>query len=405
MDNTGDDIERFLLIGQLIFKELEGEPLSMTEQEELLRWRCSSDNANAIYNGLKNRKGVVKSLTVLNERYRTAQAMRKVFATLGIDPVAKQRRRRKLWKGGVTIATAVVILFFAGRILLSNDNGQELPTTQVKTRTAKKIVDTDRNKVTLTLGDGSEVRLDSAGNGELARQGDASVIKSNNGLIYQGDRSYQKIVYNTLSTSRGGQYQVILPDGSKVWLNAASSLTYPTTFSEKERVVQLNGEAYFEVEHNKMKPFFVRTASMEVKVLGTHFDVMAYQDENHHQATLLEGKVEVRSSGNQLTIDPGQQAEVTKGGGSILIDKEVDIDKVMAWRYGFFKFDDSDIRSIMREVARWYDIDVEYKTSDLSGHFGGRIDKSIPLAELVKLLEGNGIYHYRIEGRKLFVLP
>ena len=140
-------------------------------------------------------------------------------------------------------------------------------------------------------------------------------------------------------------------------------------------------------------------------MLGTHFDVMAYQDENHHQATLLEGKVEVRSSGNQLTIDPGQQAEVTKGGGSILIDKEVDIDKVMAWRYGFFKFDDSDIRSIMREVARWYDIDVEYKTSDLSGHFGGRIDKSIPLAELVKLLEGNGIYHYRIEGRKLFVLP
>jgi ferric-dicitrate binding protein FerR (iron transport regulator) len=193
-----------------------------------------------------------------------------------------------------------------------------------------------------------------------------------------------------------------LPDGSKVWLNAASSLRYPVSFSGGERKLELRGEAYFEVASNASQPFTVITPDMKVAVLGTNFDVMAYEDEERHSTTLLSGAVMVASGDRSRQLRPGEQAIAT---GNALTTVTADIEKVMAWKSGFFKFNNTDIKSLMREVSRWYDIDIVYQINDYSGDYGGRISRNLGLSELIQLLEQNGIHHYRMEGKKLIVLP
>lgn len=271
----------------------------------------------------------------------------------------------------------------------------------------------------LTLGDGRTIILDSA-NGTISKQGGATVINLNGQVSYDNKGGKDKtatVVYNTISTARGNQYQLILADGSKVWLNSASSLRFPTSFTGDRREVELDGEGYFEVAKNPSKPFHVKTSSQDIEVLGTHFNVNAYNDESQVKTTLLEGSVKV----NQLTIDnkqlanknrevilkPGEQAigncQLSIADCRLAINHSPDIDQVMAWKNGWFEFDNTDIKAIMRQISRWYDVDIRYETKTDNQTYGGRISRNINLSNILKMLELYGV-HCKLEGKTLTVI-
>jgi transmembrane sensor len=267
------------------------------------------------------------------------------------------------------------------------------------------------NKATLTLGNGSTIILDSAVSGTLALQGNSRIIKSDSGaLFYQKDpgtrlRMSTEPVYNVLTTPRGGQYQLALSDGTKVWLNSNSSLRYATVFAGKVREVEMTGEAYFEVAHNATMPFIVKTNGQQVLVLGTHFNINAYTDESSIRTTLLEGSVQVTNSNDHVVIGPGEQTQLTNN-GNIEVIKGVDVDDAVAWKNGFFSFRQADIHAVMRQLSRWYDMDVQYQGHiNINEAFSGEIDRNLSLSDVLNGLKLASI-HYRIEeDRKLVILP
>ena len=262
------------------------------------------------------------------------------------------------------------------------------------------------NKAILTLGDGSSIVLDSAKNGSLASQGNTNVTKSKKGeLVYNSSGPADKsALYNTVTTPKGGQYHIILPDGSKVWLNAASSLRFPTAFTGKERKVEITGEVYFEVAHNTKMPFVVTSGETEIKVLGTHFNVMAYSDEKVLNTTLLEGSVKVSRAGKFALLSPGQQASVRMISDDIRIVDDIDIEKEMAWKNGYFQFEDDNLENIMRQISRWYDVDVTYEGNPGKETFTGRLPRNGNVSKVFKILSLSGV-KFRIEGKSIIVTP
>jgi transmembrane sensor len=290
----------------------------------------------------------------------------------------------------------------------------------------KNDVQPGGNKATLTLAGGSVIDLDSAQHGALATQGNSRVIKLNDSVLTYAPAATgsEAIGYNTLATPKGGQYLLVLPDGSKVWLNAASSITYPTAFTGKERVVTMTGEAYFEVSKNASQPFKVGIPGKEeVEVLGTSFNVNAYNDEPEIKTTLLEGSVKVKTENLvgvntnkeklSVVLKPGQQAEIANSvvGAITNNDKEqikvvhsVDVEEVMAWKNGLFRFNDVGIRTIMQQAARWYDVQIEYQTSEKLG-FVATISRNVPVSKLLQLLELTDRVHFKVDGKKITVLP
>lgn len=255
----------------------------------------------------------------------------------------------------------------------------------------------------LTLADGSTITLDSTGSGSLSVQGNTTVLQQAGGkLAYrqQGTSSSSIVQYNTLTTPRGGKYQVTLPDGTSVLLNAASSLRFPVAFSGGEREVQLNGEAYFEVAQNAAQPFRVRLQDpgKVVEVLGTSFNIMAYQDEPAIRTTLVTGKVKVTSEGKATLLEPGQQAVIA---GDIKVQK-ASIEEALAWKNNEFYFSNTNIYSIMRQVSRWYNVDVRYEDS-LQVFLNGNIRKSVNASQVFKMLELTGEVRFRTEGREVIV--
>ncbi|MRG44517.1 DUF4974 domain-containing protein [Chitinophaga sp. SYP-B3965] len=261
------------------------------------------------------------------------------------------------------------------------------------------------NKAVLQLADGTIIPLDSTANGTLAQQGNINIIKLDSGkLAYQADAATDESnLYNTIITPRGGQYQVTLADGSKVWLNAASSLRFPATFKGRpNRVVELIGEAYFEVAKDKQQPFRVTTKNVEIEVLGTHFNVMAYKDEDMLKTTLLEGSVKVSSDAASALLQPGQQAQVTTGKPGIAIVKDADVQQATAWKNGIFEFTGEDIHSVMRQLARWYDIDVQI-AAPISSHFMGTISRNVNASEVFKMLEMTGAVKFTSKNNQVTV--
>lgn len=255
----------------------------------------------------------------------------------------------------------------------------------------------------LTLADGSTITLDSTGSGSLSVQGNTTVLQQAGGkLAYrqQGTSSSPVVQYNTLTTPRGGKYQVTLPDGTSVLLNAASSLRFPVAFSGGEREVQLNGEAYFEVVQNAAQPFRVRLQDpgKVIEVLGTSFNIMAYQDEPAIRTTLVTGKVKVTSEGKATLLEPGQQAVIA---GDIKVQK-ASIEEALAWKNNEFYFSNTNIYSIMRQVSRWYNVDVRYEDS-LQVFLNGNIRKSVNASQVFKMLELTGEVRFRTEGREVIV--
>jgi ferric-dicitrate binding protein FerR (iron transport regulator) len=269
------------------------------------------------------------------------------------------------------------------------------------------------NKAILTLANGEQVILDSAKNGLLARQGATEVVKKGDGaLSYAGVANAHErgaateavVLYNTITTPRGGQYTVTLPDGSKVWLNAASSIRFPTAFTGTSRNVEVRGEAYFEVAHDKARPFRVAVnKKMDVEVLGTVFNIMAYEEEGTIKTTLINGSVRVVKNKDEKILHPGQQAQL-RPDGLLYTLNNADIQTTIAWKNGRTVFAGEDIQTIMRQVSRWYDVDVEYAGPISSRKFTGGIARDSDISVVLKILELNQV-HFAVEGKKIVLMP
>jgi transmembrane sensor len=260
-----------------------------------------------------------------------------------------------------------------------------------------------RNAAILTLAGGKQLLLDSTAAGIIGKQGNATINNNNGRLTYTALHEKPTVLfYNTLRTAKGNQYQLALPDGTEVWLNAASSITYPTAFTGDQRKVTISGEAYFEVAANKSLPFIVQEGNMTVQVLGTHFNINGYDNEDAVKTTLLEGAVRVLSGDSSSRLKPGQQAILTRNSARISVVNDANTEEAVAWKNGHFMFTDAPIESVMQQVARWYDVDVVYDTP-VSGHFVADIPRNSPLSQVLKLLELTDQVHFKLEGRKITV--
>lgn len=310
-------------------------------------------------------------------------------------------RPRMLWW---RMAAAVLLLIAAGTWWFSSRQAE--PVTVADNR---GNVLPGGNKATLVLGDGSTITLDSTGN-QVIRQGNATINQHNGSLQYSAGNNDAVVSYNTLTIPTGGQFRITLQDGSVVWLNSSSTLRYPTAFTGKERIVELQGQGYFEIAKNASQPFRVKvlrgpgreTPPMEVQVLGTHFDIMAYADENVIKTTLLEGAVKVNQGAALAILEPGQQAVLNNMDNKLSV-QNTDVNQAIAWKTGFFEFANTDLATIMRQIARWYDVEVVFRKKYPVEQFFGRINRNLPLSDILGLLEESGL-HFRVEGKKVFVL-
>ena len=294
---------------------------------------------------------------------------------------------------------ASILLFLMVGLLVAN----RLKKVPVKLQAQNYDIAPGGNKATLTLADGSKIDLGSVKNGALTTQSGTHIIKQNEQLSYNAadNAIATEATYNTLTTPKGGQYQLTLVDGTKVWLNAASSLKFPTAFTSGDRVVELTGEAYFEVAHNAKQPFKVRAANQVIEDVGTQFDVNSYADEDIAATTLVQGSVKILNAKGQTMISPGQQY-LLKNNGSSEIKDNVDIEEVTAWKSGMFQFDNADIKTIMRQISRWYNVDVEYSGQVPASTYHGRISRNSNASAVLRILELSGI-NFTIERGKIII--
>jgi transmembrane sensor len=312
------------------------------------------------------------------------------------------RGTRRLWSR-ISVAAVTVLSLGLGLYFYVN---RSKPTND--TVTIVNDIEPGKMGATLTLANGKKILLGTAQNGELAKEAGVTISKSANGqLIYElkDAGGSGKETFNTLSTANGETYTVILPDKSKVWMNAASSLKYSLALaSASKREVELSGEAYFEVAKDAARPFIVTSGSLVTKVLGTHFNIRNYPDDPSAKVTLLEGSVKVEKGPESLIIKPGQQVESVIGHG-LFAATTADIEQVMAWREGKFRFgENSAIETVMSEIARWYDIDVEYRGT-INRHFGGSISRQVAISKVLTLLQSTGGVKFKVEGRRVIVMP
>jgi transmembrane sensor len=255
----------------------------------------------------------------------------------------------------------------------------------------------------LALANMDLIHLDTATEINLTYAG-ARIIQHHNRLDYSKiNTDHATSAMNTLSTPRGGKFALVLDDGTKVWLNAASQLRYPSVFTGGSRLVELTGEAYFEVAKDSKRPFNVRVGSSMVQVLGTHFNISAYQDQPHMETTLLEGSVRLLNKGKSTLLKPGERAEVAQHDGAIAI-RSVDVEEAIAWKKGLISFRDENISGIMKKISRWYDADVVFSKTPGKQLFGGTLNRNRPLSELLKNLEVLCDLKFKIEGRRIIVM-
>ena len=305
------------------------------------------------------------------------------------------------------VAAAIILLLGTGYYFFktNKEHKEQKQLAEIGQTKAKDIAPPNTVNAVLTLANGQTVILDTTSSGTVALQGAVNVVKLADGQIaYRG--TSKEIQYNTLNNPRGSKViSLLLADGSKVWLNAASSLKYPTSFTGSERKVEITGEAYFEVAHNPAMPFVVSKGGTNIKVLGTHFNVNAYDDERSLNVTLLEGSVSVMAnhSTQPKVIEPGAQARVDKN-GYIQLDNSVDLNEVMAWKNGLFSFKAADIESIMRQVSRWYNVEVVFKTP-ITEKFYAEVSKSTNVSSLLEMLQATKAVQFKIEGNTIVVEP
>ena len=322
-----------------------------------------------------------------------------------IGSISRLRNLPRRWMA----AAAVLILLSGSALYIFTRHTPTIPVAKTSLKSTQPI-HPGSNRAVLTLASGQQIVLDDAHNGVVGQQGKTQVIKLDSGrLAYNsGGGEYNSggsesgaTLYNTITTPRGGQYQITLPDETKVWLNAESSLRFPTAFTTTERVVVLTGEAYFEVAPNKSKPFIVKTGQSNTRVLGTSFNIMAYPDEGPVKTTLLEGAVKIDEGGHSAVLEPGEQGIFNDGA---ITTKTVNIRAVVAWKDGYYFFDRTPVQSVMRQIARWYNVDIVYKGAVPKDEIVGRIPRTAYVSEVLHIMELIGI-HFKIEGRTIIVTP
>lgn len=312
-------------------------------------------------------------------------------------PVARELGRR--WTRWLAAAS---VLLVAGATWWWMDQ-QARKSAQVVVKQDVEAPKTNRARV--TLANGQVVDLDSMNNGQIALQGTVQLVKLANGQIayknVQGEL-IAEMQFNTLENPRGSKViSMTLADGSRVWLNAGSSVTYPVAFAGNERKVAISGEAYFEVAHDATKPFYVTKGNTQVQVLGTHFNINAYDDEPATRVTLLEGAVKVSKETLTETLRPGQQAQVA---ADIKVTDAVNVEAVMAWKNGLFSFRGTSLEDMMRQIARWYDMKVTYKGAIPERQFGGKIYRDANISRVLEILEESNI-HYQINNKEIVIMP
>lgn len=341
-----------------------------------------------------------------------------------ISQPAQQPARVVRFKTWMRVAAAAAILFLIGLplyFIISQRAGEQTNLAGLNTA-AKADISPAKERATLTLSDGRTILLDSIANGMISQQGQTAVNKNGAELSYDTksvatDESSMQMAYNSVSTPRGGQYHIVLPDGSKVWLNAASSIRFPIAFNGDERRVEVKGEAYFEVAKNPAKPFRVMidpqqdgAARGEVEVLGTHFNINAYNNEPMIRTTLLEGSVKVSAQKETARIakflKPGQQAAINpEYAEHIRIIQDADIEEAMSWRNNQFIFEKADLQTIMRQLERWYDVDVVLQGDIKNKDFSCIVSRKANISEFLKMLELTGTVHFKIEGKTIIAMP
>ncbi|BAV07081.1 FecR family protein [Filimonas lacunae] len=395
MDDPSFDIE------ELLFKALQG-TLSTEEEALLEAWKAEKPGNHAFAEQLLHPDrltGKLRLYAAHNQQQAREEAIRHLFP---------QQRTKTMPLLRWWVAAAMLILV-AGSIyvLISYRIPVDAP---VKISRVPAMVAPGRPGAVLTLGNGSQVLLDTVKNGVVALQDGVTARIINGVLHYEGVGA--GMVYNTMSTPKGRLFELTLPDGTQVWLNSASSIRYPVAFNGVDRKVEITGEAYFEVAANVRKPFRVTVNnSTEVQVLGTHFNVNAYSNEQQAAATLLEGAIQVQqlNTGNHaVKVQPGQQAvwQADESAAGVQLVKSVDIEKVMAWKNGLFNFEGASLEEVMRQLERWYDIEVVFEKPMTDIRFGGKMTKGIPLNDLLEGLKGVEGYDlkFRMEGKRTLVV-
>jgi transmembrane sensor len=370
--------------GYLILRHLRDE-ITAAEQEELQAWIAASAENQRFFEQFKDEQQLLQKLQQLGS-FDTDAAW-DAFTSRHFPP-AKMRTMPWKW-----VAAAAVVLF-AGVYFW---NQQKPVMEKVVVSGLVNDVKPGTSKAILTLGDGSTVTLDSAGN-KVIRQG----IKQAGGQLEYGEQA--AVTFNTLTTPKGGQFQITLADGTKIWLNAASSLRYPTAFTGGTRKVEVTGEAYFEVAKNATMPFIVQiNAQTAVEVLGTSFNINAYTNEASIKTTLIEGLVKLTVNEQSRTLSPGQQAQVNSQGEIRLIEK-ADMEETLAWKHEIFYFRNADLQAVMRQLERWYDVEISYSGKIPARRFQGEIQRNLNLSDVLEGLKNTEI-NFSIEGSKIIVKP
>ncbi|MCF3109363.1 FecR domain-containing protein [Niabella sp. CC-SYL272] len=327
----------------------------------------------------------------------------RLFTTImkGARTVERVRGGKRRLMTRITVAASLLLCLSTAGWWLWQEHEKSKTTAQTPA-----LIVPGGDKAILTLADGRQIALDTAHNGDITNQGATKVIKLDGKLHYNSDvaNNAEAALYNTIATPKGGQYQLVLADGSNVWLNASSSLKFPTAFTGNERNVELQGEGYFEIKHNPAQPFHVKTGKTTVTVLGTHFNINSYREEAVEKTTLIEGRVEVNTAGRRATLVPGQQAIVKAGQDPISLVPQVDLEEVLAWKNGLFLYNGTDLETVMNQVARWYDVTIVYERK-INETISGSLPRSGNFRQLLKILEATGKVRFEINGRVITVKP
>jgi transmembrane sensor len=352
------------------------------EKEELATWYRQQAERDAVFP---------------EDEQLVGESMR---ARLHDEITRPQREHRRFW-----LAAASILLIIGVGVGLFFDYAHNRLRPNVIADAGE--ITPGSHRAMLILSDGTNISLTEVPEGNVASQQNIQITKSGDGqltytLMPNGNHTAPVEGYNTIETPKGGQYQVVLPDGSKIWLNAHSSLRLPLSLSTgRERRVELKGEAYFEVSHQPERPFIVMSGQQSVHVLGTHFNVKAYADEGDIKTSLLEGKVRVTAGSHQVTLAPGQQARLADEHITVA---EVDTNEAVAWKEGYFRFDDERLEDIMRSVARWYDVDVVFENEALKEEtFAAVTTRFAKISTLLKIMEQTGDVQFRVEGKTIHI--
>ncbi|MET3877099.1 FecR domain-containing protein [Chitinophaga sp. OAE865] len=368
--------------------------LTAAEEEELRAWRDASAENRLFFEQMTDPE-ILREKLLQYEQFDTAAGWAAFSAKhFPAENNAPARRMYRWWSA----AAAVLLLLGAGIYFFR----PSAPPAPVAALTTTPVLP-GSSKATLTLADGSVIQLDSSGNTVIKQQG--ALIHLNKGQLQYNTQDYSaQTTLNTLATPRGGQFRLTLPDGTRVWLNAASAITFPTAFRQEKREVEIKGEAYFEVAAMAKTPFYVKISHQtNIEVLGTSFNINAYTDEPGIKTTLIQGAVKVNAGNSSRVLLPGQQALV-KSPGNIDIVAQADTAAILAWKKEEFYFRDADIPTVMRQLARWYDVTIVYAGNIPARRFQGEIQRNLPLADVLEGLENTGI-HFRLKGRSIIVEP